>query len=80
MSARAQKNEPTCILIDHDYQINLDLPRHPFYRTSSLVFPNMNRKLFLDVSSAFPSFPLVFRYSRTIFCTPRFRLLRARLW
>ena len=30
-------------------------------------FPNRNRKLFPDVSNAFLSFPLVFRYSRTPF-------------
>ena len=41
-----------------------------WFRTSGLVVPNRNRKLFSDVSSDFSSFPLVFRYSRTLFWTP----------
>ena len=41
-----------------------------WFRTSGLVVPNRNRKLFLDVSNGFLSFPLVFRYSRTLFGTP----------
>lgn len=31
------------------------------------ILPNRNRKLFSDVSNGFSSFPLVFRYSRTLF-------------
>ena len=38
-----------------------------WFRTSGLVVPNRNRKLFSDVSNDFSSFPLVFRYSRTLF-------------
>ena len=38
-----------------------------WFRTSGLVVPNRNRKLFSDVSSGFLSFPLVFRYSRALF-------------
>ena len=41
-----------------------------WFRTSGLVVPNRNRKLFSDVSNDFSSFPLVFRYSRTLFWTP----------
>ena len=41
-----------------------------WFRTSGLVVPNRNRKLFSDVSNDFSSFPLVFRYSRTLFGTP----------
>ena len=41
-----------------------------WFRTSGLVVPNRNRKLFSDVSNGFLSFPLVFRYSRTLFGTP----------
>ena len=41
-----------------------------WFRTSGLVVPNRNRKLFPDVSNGFLSFPLVFRYSRTLFWTP----------
>ena len=36
-----------------------------WFRTSGLVVPNRNRKLFSDVSNDFSSFPLVFRYSPT---------------
>ena len=38
-----------------------------WFRTSGLVVPNRNRKLFSDVSNDFSSFPLVSRYSRTLF-------------
>ena len=38
-----------------------------WFRTSGLVVPNRNRKLFSDVSNGFLSFPLVFSYSRTLF-------------
>ena len=41
-----------------------------WFRTSGLVVPNRNRKLFSDVSNGFLSFPLVFRYSRDLFGTP----------
>ena len=41
-----------------------------WFRTSGLVVPNRNRKLFSDVSNAFLSFPLVFRYSRALFGIP----------
>ena len=41
-----------------------------WFRTSGLVVPNRNRKLFPDVSNGFLSFPLVFRYSRDLFGTP----------
>ena len=41
-----------------------------WFRTSGLVVPNRNRKLFSDVSNDFSSFPLVFRYSRDLFGTP----------
>ena len=41
-----------------------------WFRTSGLVVPNRNRKLFSGVSNAFLSFPLVFRYSRDLFGTP----------
>ena len=40
-----------------------------WFRTSGLVVPNRNRKLFSDVSNGFLSFPLVFRYSRDLFGT-----------
>ena len=40
-----------------------------WFRTSGLVVPNRNRKLFPDVSNGFLSFPLVFRYSRDLFGT-----------
>lgn len=41
-----------------------------WFRTSGLVVPNRNRKLFPDISNGFLSFPLVFRYSRDLFGTP----------
>ena len=41
-----------------------------WFRASGLVVPNMNRKLFLDVSDDFSSFLLVFRYYRDIFGAP----------
>ena len=44
--------------------------RSDWFRTSGLVVPNRNRKLFSDVSNDFSSFPLVFRYSRDLFGTP----------
>lgn len=37
------------------------------YGTAKIMVPNRNRKLFSDVSNDFSSFPLVFRYSRTLF-------------
>ena len=39
-------------------------------RQFDFMLPNRNRKLFLDVSNDFSSFPLVFRYSRTLFEPP----------
>ena len=46
----------------------MDLGGVPIWaKDRGLVIPNRNRKLFPDVSNGFLSFPLVFRYSPTLF-------------